>query len=276
MNEELFTHTTTRNINETFISLEPYGHQLIMTFEHLYLPFFFALHGQMVVCDIPTFEQIKANTYIFKPTTKIAEISWQTAITFSHHTPQPIVFLFVDHNRIGSCHLSLRSENSSPYVPQERNCDPCLHWERYELNIRDGLHRLGKKIHDQLIFNLLLHNKLFFNGFGLNLATEALHRAKLHPMMSSHTIMNSPSYCNQLIAGLKEIATQDLTTWRSHIPKHFVLDDPFRYNQKAVTFYRENMNKVYQKNDASISIADCELLHQRGLLVISCFLTYLI
>ena len=53
-----------------------------MTFEHLYLRFFFALHGQMVVCDIPTFEQIKANTYIFKPTTEIAEFLGKQLLHF--------------------------------------------------------------------------------------------------------------------------------------------------------------------------------------------------
>ena len=37
--------------------------------------------------------------------------------------------------------------------------------------------RIFGRLYDRPIFNTLIENKLYFNGFGLNFATEALHQA---------------------------------------------------------------------------------------------------
>ena len=161
------------------------------------------------------FEQIKAKTYTFQPTTFVKTISWQCAILFPRSNTQPIVLLIVDHNRINSCYMLLHSYHSSVRDPQ-RNCDPRLNWPMYETKIRQLFILLRQKS-DKLIFKIILQNKECFNGFGLNMATEALHRARIHLMWSSQLVFQKSDLEEQLLQGLQTVAMEEITLWNKYI-----------------------------------------------------------
>ena len=245
--------------------MEPCGHQLLFTFTEFYLRFLFALHGQMVTCSFTVFEQIKAKNYAFQPITSIKTISWQCAILFRRPNIQPVMLLIIDHNRINSCYLLLRSRHSSAQDPQ-RNCDPRLNWQAYETRIRQSFVQLGQQS-GKSIFEVILQNKACFNGFGLNLATEALHHARIHPMWSSQLVFQKSNLREQLLEGLRAVAMKDITLWNKHIPGHVHLDDPFCYNQRAIEFYQQHMNCVYNKKDCLVPTDICAALFKNGLLV---------
>lgn len=159
----------------------------------------------MVPCSLTVFEKIKSKTYSFQPTTSIKEISWQCAILF-HNTDtgsSHVVLLVADHNRIDSCYFLLRSVHPSPRDP-DRNCDPRLNWKAYKRKVRQSFIRLGN-IPGKSIFEIILQDKRCFNGFGLNLATEALHRAHIHPMLSSQLVFQQPHLRERLLQGLQEV-----------------------------------------------------------------------
>jgi hypothetical protein len=245
--------------------MEPCGHQLLFTFRDFYLRFLFALHGQMVPCSYTIFEQIRAKTYAFQPTTFIKTISWQCAILFPRPNAQSVVLLVADHNRIDSCYILLCSHHCSARDPQ-RNCDPRLNWPIYETKIRQSFVQLGKQSRKS-IFEIILQNKACFNGFGLNLATEALHRARIHPMWSSELVFRTRKLREQLLRGLQAVATEDIMLWNKYIQRHVNLDDPFHYNQRAIDFYQQHMNRVYDKKDCLVATDICATLFRDGLLV---------
>jgi hypothetical protein len=245
--------------------MEPCGHQLLFTFTEFHLRFLFALHGQMVPCSLAVFEQIKSKTYPFQPTTSIKDISWQCALLFPNiQQSQAVVLLVADHNRINSCYFLLRSRHPSPRDPQ-RNCDPRLNWPAYETRIRQSFIQLAK-LSGKSIFEIILQNKACFNGFGLNLATEALHRARIHPMCSSQLVFQQPRLRERLLLGLKAIAIEDIT-WNKYIQRHSNLEDPFHYNERAIQFYQQHMNQVYDKQHCLVPTDICSALYTEGLLV---------
>jgi hypothetical protein len=266
-------------IHTSFISMEPCGHQLLFTFTEFYLRFLFALHGQMVPCSLAIFEQIKTKTYPFHPTTSIKDISWQCAIIFPNPVGQPVgpqqpvgpvVLLVVDHNRIDSCYFLLRSCHSTARDPN-RNCDPRLNWHAYQTQIRQSFIQLGK-ISGKSIFEIILQNKACFNGFGLSLATEALHRSRIHPMWSSQLVFQTPQLRERLLQGLKAIAMEDIK-WNKHIQKHVNLDDPFHYNERAIHFYQQYITQVYNKQTCLVPTDICTIMVKDGLLVYLYYLT---
>ena len=216
-------------------------------------------------CSLHTFEQIKSKTYSFQPTTSIKEISWQCALFFPNTIPEPMVLLIADHNHINSCYFLLHSQHLSPGDPQ-RNCDPRLNWPAYETKIRQSFIQLGKST-GKSIFEIILQNKACFNGFGLNLATEALHHACIHPMWSSQLVFQQSTLRERLLLGLKAVTTEDLMSWNKYIPQHSYLDDPFHYNQRAIEFYQQHMNRVYDKHHCLVPKDICLTLHEEGLLV---------
>ncbi len=216
-------------------------------------------------CSLRTFEQIKSKTYSFQPTTSIKEISWQCALFFPNTIPEPMVLLIADHNHINSCYFLLHSQHLSPGDPQ-RNCDPRLNWPAYETKIRQSFIQLGKST-GKSIFEIILQNKACFNGFGLNLATEALHHARIHPMWSSQLVFQQSTLRERLLLGLKAVTTEDLMSWNKYIPQHSYLDDPFHYNQRAIEFYQQHMNRVYDKHHCLVPKDICLTLHEEGLLV---------
>ena len=248
--------------------MELCGHQLLFTFTEFHLRFLFALHGQMVPCSFTVFEQIKSKTYPFRSTTAIKDISWQCAIVFPNPKgiTSPVVLLIADHNRINSCYFLLRSVHASARDPT-RNCDPRLDWPTYELKIRQSFISLSKQP-GKSIFEVLLRNKACFNGFGLNLATEALHRARIHPMQSSQSVFQTPYLRERLLVGLKAISMEDVA-WEKYIPKHANLEDPFHYNSRAIDFYQQHMNQVYDKQSCLISTEICVTMVEEGQLVCS-------
>jgi hypothetical protein len=217
------------------------------------------------------FEQIKAKTYAFQPTTSVKTISWQCAILFPRPNGHPVVLLVADHNRINSCYILLRSHHFSVRNPQRNcdpqwNCDPRLNWPAYETKIRQCFIQLGQQS-GKSIFEILLQNKACFNGFGLNLATEALHRARIHPMWASQLVFQTSDLREQLLRGLQAIATEDVALWNKYIQQHVNLDDPFHYNQRAIEFYQQYMNRVYDKKDCLVPTDICATLFRDGLLV---------
>jgi hypothetical protein len=216
----LLSTQETDEICTTFVSIEPCGHQLLFTFTEFYLRFLFALHGQIVPCSFAVFQQIKNKTYVFQPTTAIKTISWQCAIVFpqldtAQLDTQPVVLLVIDHNRIDSCYILLHSHNSSAR-DSNRNCDPRLNWPKYETKIRQAFIQLGK-ISGKSIFEVITGEKAYFNGFGLNLATEALHRARLHPMWSSQLVFQTRDLRERLLRGLQAVATENIAQWNKYI-----------------------------------------------------------
>lgn len=265
MGELLLSTQKSNEIHTTFVSMEPCGHQLLFTFTEFYLRFLFALHGQMVPCSFAVFQQIKDKTYAFQPTTAIKTISWQCAIVFPQSDGQPVVLLIADHNRIDSCYILLRSHHSSARDPN-RNCDPRLNWPDYETKIRQSFIQLGK-ISGRSVFETILHNNECFNGFGLNLATEALHRARIHPMWSCQVVFQKRDLRERLLQGLQAVATEDIAQWNKYIKRHVNLNDPFHYNKRAVEFYQQHMNHVYDKKDCLVPTDMCAHLFRDGLLV---------
>jgi hypothetical protein len=266
----LLSTQETDEICTTFVSMEPCGHQLLFTFTEFYLRFLFALHGQMVPCSFAVFEQIKAKTYAFQPTTSVKTISWQCAILFPQPNAQPVVLLVADHNRINSCYILLRSHHSSARDSQ-RNCDPRLNWAAYEAKIRQSFIQLGE-LSGKSIFEIILQNKACFNGFGLNLATEALHHARIHPMWSSQLVFQKSDLRERLLQGLQAVATEDIAEWNKYIQRHVNLDDPFHNNQRAIEFYQQHMNRVYDKKNCLVPIDMCATLFRDGLLVYQFFI----
>jgi hypothetical protein len=269
----LLSQNLTDEICTSFVSLEPCGHQLLFTFTEFHLRFLFALHGQIVPCSFTVFEQIKSKTYSFQPTTAIKEISWQCALVFPNTSSQRVVLLFADHNRINSCYFLLRSWHSSPRDPN-RNCDPQANWLAYQTQIRQSFTRLAK-LSGKSIFEIILQDNACFNGFGLNLATEALHQARIHPMWSSQMVFQQPHLRERLLQGLKDIATREDLAWKKYVPRYFNLDDPFHYNKRAIEFYQEHINQVYDKQYCLVRTEICSTLHKEGLLVCypSCYLS---
>ena len=250
--------------------MEACSHQLLFTFTKFHLRFLFALHGQLVPCSFAVFEQIKAKTYAFQPTTFVKTISWQCAILFSKPDAQPVVLLFADHNRINSCYMLLRSHHPVARDPK-RNCDPRLNWPAYETKIRQSFIQLGK-LSGKSIFEIIQQNKACFNGFGLNLATEALHRARIHPMWSSQLVFQKPNLRERLLQGLQAVAIEDIAQWNKYIQRHVNLDDPFHYNQRAIEFYQQHMNRVYDKKNCLVPTDICAASFKEGLLVYHFFL----
>jgi formamidopyrimidine-DNA glycosylase len=124
---------------------------------------------------------------------------------------------------------------------------------------------LGKST-GKSIFEIMLQNKACFNGFGLNLATEALHRARIHPMWSSQLVFQQPILRERLLLGLKAVATEDIA-WNKYIPQHSYLDDPFHYNERAIEFYQQHINQVYDKHYCLVPKDICLTLYKEGLLV---------
>jgi hypothetical protein len=104
--EPLFPHgsrkASSRQLSSKYQTVEPCGHQLLFTFDNFYLRLLFALHGQIVTCDLKTFQDIRTNNHLLVKTT----ISWQLALIFSE---LDVVILCVDHNRLSQCYFILRS-----------------------------------------------------------------------------------------------------------------------------------------------------------------------
>jgi len=85
-------------------------------------------------------------------------------------------------------------------------------------------------------------------------------------MLSIHKVLSTPQVRNQFLMGLKTIAIQDLSSaWRKYIPKYFALNDPFRYNKRAIKYYQESVNEFYQKDNALLPIEIFEVLFEAGL-----------
>jgi hypothetical protein len=122
------------------------------------------------------------------------------------------------------------------------------------------------KLSGKSIFEIILQNKACFNGFGLNLATEALHYARIHPMWSSQLVFQQSELRERLLAGLKAIAMEDIS-WNKYIPRHTNLNDPFQYNEHAIKFYQQHINRVYNKQYCLVSTNICSMLYNEGLLV---------
>jgi hypothetical protein len=79
-------------------------------------------------------------------------------------------------------------------------------------------------------------------------------------------VFQQPHLRERLLRGLKDIATED-PGWKKYIPRHFILDGPFHYNERAIEFYQEHMNRVYDKQHCLVPTDICSTLYKDGFLV---------
>ena len=245
-----------QNFESSLYNIQVAGHQLLFEFNNFYMRVKFALHGQIVIANEEVFQQVYNDCYYLKP------ISWQIAIRINLLS-KPIVLIFTDYNKVAQYILIAKSKRHIGWDPH-RNCDPMNNWEQYKLFIMLEKHqRKLQKISTQSIYSIITSDSNLFNGFGGNQATEALHYARIHPMLFAHTVFRSQSLREQLFDGLYQ-ASRWPKYWEKYIPKYANLSAPWELNKSAWEYFNNCVNQVYQKEFIKIDKAIYESLVKAG------------